>query len=270
MSDYVERLPLFKQWKNAISNSANDGAYEGLAPRLHELMGGMFPVGVEDDGRINVPAAFDPTSEVPVLIGRTTEQIDIGALVGASALAKNLLRQPTAVPCAAITYGNGKVGGFCATGYLPIEYMDQDLYLAVPSFIGIDPKYVSQAAAVTAHELDHWDYYLAYPPLQKTDVMPVVTLAERRAHSISLRVGLNLGSVTLNALEQTIAVPLQEESMIRNTRVVVEKARELAHGCYWGGLAAGTLTHHYGPSDLQAQATAREVRAYDAAGIIGA
>ncbi len=259
---------MYKQWQEAVQIAASEGAYEGIEPRLLNLMEGMFPVGIEDDGSITVPASYNPINQVPVLAGESVKPIRIDNLVAAAVkIRPPLLVPPSFAPVNTLSYSDKIGAALTVTEYVDIQSEGVSHQLAAPALMAINPECVRLAPAITAHELDHWLHYLHLPPFHTENMRPIKTRAERLAYGTSLRVGQNLGAISLTALDQILSVPLKSRKQLRNVRRVVGEANKIGKG-YWGELAARVLWYHYGPSDPLGPATTDEVYAYRAAGII--
>lgn len=285
-SDLAERRPLFDAAVACLEAHANSGAFEGVNPKILDLMDGMIPIGLDRKNRVVLPDSYDPEKGPPVLILRDREYpvipfskdflkslrvVECNAAIDELKFKSKILKKSRAVsenPCVMLT--------------TLLVSSQSNTPVTLPKLISLPSEDTdSRTLPVTiAHELDHWDYWLHeatfHYGLNKEPkfLMELVTRAERRAYKTSYQVEKNLGYHALMPSVEVFASRYRHmEPAEAGPRSRIDFTRDrLASDSPFGlpfSLAALALSHLYGLKDTS-DVSYEEITAYEAAGLITA
>lgn len=264
MSDYADRRPLFDTLMKTVRHAEELGAFEGVSSSVLTLLGGMFPVGIEDDGSIVPPPNYDPLKEVPVLLGSRPSKITVTGLVKSAEEIK--FRGIHVVkPEQTATVTTNRCAGMVGHILLSTRSEVPRRHITLPAFVWMNTDNYEQTPQIAAHELDHWDFLMRLGMFE--DLATTVATSERRAHRTGLRVLRNLGQITTDNIRDF-------EEMIKGDRPHKLAIRKAQFMKYIYGIAgahsvvAHALSKHFGPEGADDQATPHEVTAYRMAGYI--
>lgn len=211
-TDVQSRLPAFEYAASAVNSAAERGAFEGVPTEVQNLMRQMYPVGLDEQGKVVMPQPFDYETEVPVLMLKPGEdQFTLGSTLNEIEFATRVVKR----------YGVSEVYNLDPEkmqGTVQVQqnfgaHVTHRLIELTPSDSQLQPfnahipslmcfrigRYHGSMPEAVAHEAYHWWDYAHYIPsvVREHDVSleQLHALGEKRAYALQRGVEHNLGKV---------------------------------------------------------------------------
>lgn len=211
-SDINERLPRFREALESIKDTQRRGGYEGVDDAVLDCIGGMEPVGLDEQGVVVLPENYRPENGPPVLMLQPKEIHSRIILPGTEAEIATATRiaQQSGVSASisknyvhrsiAITYGDAGQASINSSGigFTP-RGEDTPYYVFLPQLLSISPTASRKFMGSTlAHEGDHWDFdlnsgILQSNPQRRYTPTEIDAIAEKRAYNTTHIIEQNLG-----------------------------------------------------------------------------
>lgn len=209
-SDLSERLPLYHQVIQDTQRAVDDGVAEGVDPAIFERLAGVFPVGVQSDGSLEVPRGYNPSVHMPLLVLAPTEARDIIVQPYLQATFNHLAKRkvmkvhlnevpPPSIDISYIAEGLGVSNVIDSSRINNLSERSNNLWvLPGLAIVRLDQEQPDNNALALVHEGSHWEYMCRIGRIViegdvKQTLKKFAVAAERPAYGSTYRMEHNMG-----------------------------------------------------------------------------